>query len=378
MTLVPSSKQQSELLRSTDEVPTKQSEDSLLSEKDSDLGAGGETREIQDGESSTSNYEGDREKSTCNDVFADFLLGVCVSDTLRQHDAWNLLMRIALRLAQKSGFIRYSCSGDYEQVAIDCLMKEVQKHNNLKAHEIVEHHGSKNFDYIGKVLAADYIDEMRKIGRSCERPVDWDHLSFGGLPMTKKQDVSLESETRRFGEQSDDDALALQFQNASNDLPLGPAAISEAIADLFCHPEQLLWYTDPELSDTKCESRFVEYVAQKRGIGEQVVRKDLKQFKDNCKLPEYARILEILKRNLNLQLSLDPKITAPATPKPQPCVLPVAIQAQSEWSDKEKCSNFCPARCPICSARLHNEGDYCSVCFPEDVAQRLQVYPTFH
>ena len=68
--------------------------------------------------------------------FADFLLGLRVGDEPRLFDAYNALMRIARSIAVKSGYRAQVRSGDWEEVAHDCIVKELDTHKGLTAFEI--------------------------------------------------------------------------------------------------------------------------------------------------------------------------------------------------------------------------------------------------
>ena len=116
----------------------KQSEGPASVEKCSDEYFVREGAKFPEKQSAASKYSECHRRKTVNDVFADFLLGVRLDDQPRQHDAWNSLMRYAWRVALRLGFVRCSLSGDYEQVATDCLLKEVQKHASLTACEILK------------------------------------------------------------------------------------------------------------------------------------------------------------------------------------------------------------------------------------------------
>lgn len=310
-----------------------------------------------------------------NRAFADLLLGIRIGDEPRQRDAWKLLKRFAWSAAVKSGFVRNSRFGDYEQVALDCLLKEVQKNAELEAYEIVQNENAKKFAYIWKALTADYIDEMRSVGRRREQPVDWDSWTSWELIANKaERDSAPDPTIGKMEEQWDQNSLAWQLEKAANDLPLGPSAISETLAELFRDSELLQEFADLRLSDTECKSRFVEYVARRRKVGDQVVRRDLKRFKDNRYRPEYCQTLEILRGNTILPSKRPPRITAPAAPRPQPCPLPAEIQVQPIWATGDQNSNFWSSRCPVCDARLHSEDVCCSVCHPEDSGNKFQTY----
>jgi hypothetical protein len=230
-----------------------------------------------------------------NSAFADFLVGIRLGDQPRQVDAYAILIRMARSAAMRTGYMRYSSFGDYEGVANNCLAQEVQKHRHLTAFEVAECCKAKRFAYLWKAFKCRFIDEMRKTERRGEQPLDDQSESHERIPSTSRDINALETRWNR-------ESSAKQFLATAKLLPAGPAAISKLLAELLQNREQLLQITDPNLSDRACKTLFVEYVAKLREVGTQVVRRDVKQFRDRSDEPEYAHVLEIL-RNTNLHSS---------------------------------------------------------------------------
>jgi len=368
------SKQQSKSFVSPFEVATKQSEDSVSPEMPLEKSFVEEESEFPERQPCSAQYPEGRKGQTFNDLFADFLFGINFCDDAHQHDAWDLLMRKATSVARRLGISDLSASVDCEQTTIDCLLKEVQKYANLTVGEIAQHLHNKKFAYIKKALKDDYIDEIRKSQRRRELNVDWDDSASSALISESGQNADAHQITDSMESHYDHQSMAKHLQKAASKLPLGPSAISETLADLFSDFELLREYADLKLSDTECKSRFVEYVAKRRGVGDQVVRRDVKRFKDNCDCPEYVQVLDILRGKISLPLKHAPRITAPATPKPLACPLPAEIQARPIWADGGGNSNSWSSRCFVCDARVDTEGDYCWVCYPEDAERRFQLF----
>jgi hypothetical protein len=221
-------------------------------------------------------------ENTVNSAFANLLLGIRVNDELRQNDAYAVLIRIARSVAHKlGGYILHS--GDWEEVATTCIHQELLKHKDLTAHEIVECCESKKFAYLWKAFKSDFVDEIRKFQRR-QKTVQKASVLAG--PASR-----LDS----YWDDSEYEWTAEEYGDTAQSLPVGPAAIAMALGELYRNPGQLLELTSPELSQRSCKSRFVEYVAERRGVDAQVVRKDVKQFKDHAGDPEYVRIMEILR-----------------------------------------------------------------------------------
>ncbi len=229
-----------------------------------------------------SKYPKERENAV-NSAFANLLVGIRVGDEPRQKEAYNILMRIARSIALKSGYKSCSCSDDYKEIANNCLAQEVQRHRHLTALEIVGCCEAKKFAYLWKAFKSDFVDEIRKFHR--RKTVEEASVLLAG------QASRLDSHW----DESEYELTAEEYRSTAQSLPVGPAAIAEALGELYRNPDQLLELTSPELSQRSCKTRFVKSVAKCRRVDTQVVRKDLKQFKDHARDPEYARIAQILR-----------------------------------------------------------------------------------
>jgi hypothetical protein len=306
-----------------------------------------------------------------NDLFARLLYGDRLEDSRIQRDSLRKFRPIVRSAAYRIGYLkllkhkRALCDGDWESTGNFCLTQELVKYRTVSLYELDRLWKANRFAYIWKALCADFKDEMRKILRRPE-------VFLGDTPDERGK---IRDENRQIEAVSPDSCLleskVEQFQRAAKSLPTGPATIAESIAELCRNPKQLLELTDPELSDRACKTLVVEHMAKSRGVKAQAVRKNMRQFKEHSDDREYASIRGILRRTIE-PVSGPPRITAPAAVVRQHC--PVFNADTWAVDNAELVSKPWSPKCIICDARLHNEGDFCAVCVPEDEERKFQRF----
>ena len=304
--------------------------------------------------------------------FADFLLGHRVGDKGRQLDAYNALMRIARSIALKSGYRAQVRSGDWEEIAHDCIVKELGRHNEFTNYEIVAHGSGQGFAYLGIAFKWRLIDRFRKIDRRNENALPEQNDLIANT-QSRGSDTNC-TRIKAVENNWDRQYVVGQFRRSAESLPLGTAAISTVAADLMQNPDDLQDLADRHASTTAFKTGLVDYIAAIRGVGAQVVRKDIKQFRDNFDDPQYAYLRDNLRDDIRVTVRLVPRNSAPVTGPPQPSPIQSTMDFMPVSSDEDQVSRAWGPKCVVCDARLHNEGDYCSVCVPEDAERMLQRY----
>lgn len=308
---------------------------------------------------------------TVNDLFANLVYGDRVKECSLQEEVLSKFRPIIRSAAHKTGYLRFLknhralCDGDWESTGNFCLTKEVVRFRTVSLYEIDRIWKANKFAYIWKALREDFKDEMRKIRRRPE-------VFLGDTPDDdcEIRDPNPQTEPGCSGSCLLD-SQGEQFQRAARSLPAGPAAIAEAIAELCRNPKQLLELTAPELSDRASKTLLVEHLAKSRGVRTQVVRKNIRQFKEHSDDPEYACVRELLRQNI-VPVWRPPTITAPTAVALQ--LSPVLVAALSVSADVDTASKAWEPKCVICDTRLHNEGDFCSVCVPEDEERKFRGF----
>jgi hypothetical protein len=238
----------------------------------------------------------EQRRSKVNDIFADLVYGDRVNDSGLQQEALCKFHPVILFAARTTGYLRCLknhralCDGDWESTGNFCLAEQVLKFREVPLHEIDKLWEANRFSYVWKALCDDFKDEMRTIRRRPE-------LFAGDTPENGSEipDPSCQTEPEYSYSVG---SKAGQLQQVAQALPRGQAAIAGLIAELMLNPEQFEKLTDLNSSDTAFKTAFVEYGAQRRGVGVQVARRDVKQFKDHVDLREYACVPEILRNSI--------------------------------------------------------------------------------
>jgi hypothetical protein len=304
--------------------------------------------------------------------FADFLLGLRMGDEPRQLDSYNALMRIARSIAVKSGYRAQVRSGDWEEIAHDCIVKELNRHKELTAFEIVRRGSAEEFAYLGIAFKWRLIDRFRKIDRRNENalPERYDLMSTTPLRNSATNCTRMKDLENNWNREF----VAEQFHRSAESFPSGPSAISRVAAELMQNPDHLYDLADRYVSPTAFKSGLVDHIAKIRGVGAQVVRKDINQLKANSDDPQYACLRDKPKRDTKVAVWLAPRNTAPITATCQSSPIQSTMDLPPASSDEDEVWRAWSPKCVICDSRLHNEGDFCSVCVPEDAERVFQRF----
>jgi hypothetical protein len=315
-------------------------------------------------------------KRTIGVEFADLLIGFRASDEARQVDAYNALMRIARSIVVRAGFLAHIHSGDWEDIAHDYIMAELDRYKELTASEIVKRCEDREFAYLGKTLRWRFIDGLRTIGRRKEQlSEDWSDDGTFLDPQSKTNCGirQLRSPTncihiRKQESDWDRQSVAKQLYQSAKLLPFGPGTILEVVARLMNNPDELEEFSDLNQTSTASTTQLAEHIAKSRGVGIQVVRKHMRQFKEHSTEHEYASVRNLLREGVAPEWK-PPTITAPRT------VVPVIGDDPSlALGNQDTTSRTLRGKCVICDARLGDDGDFCATCVREDEERKFQRF----
>jgi hypothetical protein len=185
--------------------------------------------------------------------------------------------------------LRYETnSKDYRDILHDFLAKELEKSERLTREDIIQLQTTNKFAYLRTALRRDFIDDLRGTARKTRLHAQYVELKERVCnSVSESEELATSGATRTQPAPSTDGLIA-------NNLSKGEAAIWETLLSLLWNSQQCNEFVNPECSDTKCKSQFVKYVAAERGVGEQVVRRDIARLKGKFSRSNHSPIRGML------------------------------------------------------------------------------------
>ena len=182
--------------------------------------------------------------------FGTFLMGCATGDEEIQGEALRKLNRLARSVVYNK--VWQIPSDELESLVNELLAKEINKYQGLNAVEILEYMVEKRFAYMGKAIAGDIRDWIRKQYRRNELtlPVEYFDLFASENSGADEQFIGETSSA---------------LDTRAGTLDEGPAEVFRQLARLVRNPEE---------REENISAQIVEIVASSRGVGPRQARKD--------------------------------------------------------------------------------------------------------